>query len=795
MLTSQSVKLSKKLPLFIVGFSILIGAVLIGVSLVSFQKNAFLNIQKQMSSLISDRQAAVQQLMTGIESDLIALSASPATSDAVAAFSQSWEALGNTAGSSLTKSYINDNPHETGSKHLLDRATGDATYHGEHDRYHPGLRTLIETKGYYDAFLISPTGDIVYSVFKEMDYATNLVSGAYKDSGLGEIFRTALKGSSGTIYFADMEPYAPSFGAAAAFVGTPVVDRDGQILGVVALQIPVAMLSEIVNNAEGLGETTEIFIVGPDNLARTTSRFENGYQVLDSLSASEHIASALDGTSHFYDDAVGLNGRDIVSFTKSLDLGYANWAIIAEQETSEVLAPVQDQRNILLLVGLVVTIVMSVLGIVFARSITKPIARICSVMADVSAGQLDTEVSEATRGDEIGEIGKTLVSMQQDLRTARSAEEDRAAQQKQQQHVVKTLSTGLLRLSQGDFSEHIDEAFTGEDEQLRTDFNKTVQTLNDTVSKVVDAAGSIRNGAAEISQSSDDLSHRTESQAATLEETAAALEEMTASVKSAADGARSVESIMAEAKQEAETSGAVVQSAVTAMTEIEQSSTHISQIIGVIDDIAFQTNLLALNAGVEAARAGEAGRGFAVVASEVRALAQRSSDAAMEIKTLIGDSSKQVERGVDLVGKAGEALQSIVNRVNHISNLVSDIARGAAEQSTGLNEINTGVTQLDQVTQQNAAMVEEATAAGHLLNTDAGELTNLVSKFRISGQSQNHVLQVSSEAAPRVAPSPAATAHGDDDWDDVEIAVSQPSSQASGPMTDGNAAKDLWQDF
>ncbi|KIC35150.1 methyl-accepting chemotaxis protein, partial [Leisingera sp. ANG-M7] len=243
-----------------------------------------------------------------------------------------------------------------------------------------------------------------------------------------------------------------------------------------------------------------------------------------------------------------------------------------------------------------------------------------------------------------------------------------------------------------------------------------------TVEQVIAAAASIRNGASEISQASDDLSHRTESQAATLEQTAAALDELTASVKSAAEGARSVEATMEDAKQEARNSGEVVQSAVSAMTEIEESSNKISQIISVIDDIAFQTNLLALNAGVEAARAGEAGRGFAVVASEVRALAQRSSDAAMEIKTLISDSSGQVARGVDLVGKAGDALQSIVSQVTHISQLVSGIAEGAAEQSTGLNEINTGVTQLDQVTQQNAAMVEEATAAGHMLKTDAGKL-------------------------------------------------------------------------
>ncbi|KIC13473.1 methyl-accepting chemotaxis protein, partial [Leisingera sp. ANG-Vp] len=204
-----------------------------------------------------------------------------------------------------------------------------------------------------------------------------------------------------------------------------------------------------------------------------------------------------------------------------------------------------------------------------------------------------------------------------------------------------------------------------------------------------------------------------------------------------------------------------------------------------IDDIAFQTNLLALNAGVEAARAGEAGRGFAVVASEVRALAQRSSDAAMEIKTLIGDSTQQVAQGVDLVGKAGDALQSISARVSHISQLVSEIAEGAEEQATGLNEINTGVTQLDQVTQQNAAMVEETTAAGHMLNRDASKLSELVAHFRVAGGSRT----ARPAAAVKPEPAPAPSAHGGEDW---EIEASPAPAAAAGG---GNAARDLWQDF
>ncbi|WP_039966528.1 methyl-accepting chemotaxis protein [Roseobacter sp. MED193] len=781
MVNLKSVQLSKKLPLFIVGFSVLIGAILIVVSLISFQRQAFQNVQQQMSSMVADRRAAVQQLMNSIRSDLLTLGASPATGNALSAFGQTWAEMEGAA-SALTAAYIHNNPNQTGEKHLLNRAAGDQAYHVEHGKYHPGLRTLIETKGYYDAFLISPNGDIIYSVFKELDYATSLISGAYKDSGLGVLFRQAINGQVGEVYFTDMEPYEPSFGAAAAFIATPVEDANGVALGVVALQIPVAMLGEIVNNPDGLGETTEIFIVGQDNLARTTSRFEAGYQVLQSLPATGHLTAAQSGESTYSSENTGLQGQQVAAYAKPLDLGYADWAIVAEQDIVEIMGPVKQQRNKLLMIGMGITIIMSLFGSLFARSVTRPIGRICQDMESVASGALDIDVEEANRGDEIGQIGKTLVSMQGDLKQARSAEEDRAQQQQQQQHVVEVLSSGLLRLSEGNFSRSIDEAFSDEHEKLRADFNTTVQTLSNTLAQVIDAARSIGNGAAEISQSSDDLSNRTESQAATLEETAAALEEMTTSVKSAAEGARSVEKIVNEAKSEAEISGVVVENAVAAMTEIEESSTHISQIIGVIDDIAFQTNLLALNAGVEAARAGEAGRGFAVVASEVRALAQRSSDAAMEIKTLIGDSSKQVERGVDLVGRAGEALRSIVERVGHISNLVTDISRGAVEQSTGLGEINTGVVQLDQVTQQNAAMVEEATAASHLLKSDAAELTKLVGKFQISGSSKNTV-----ETADDLAPVPSA--HGADEWD---LELSEQPELATGTNGAGSGA---WQDF
>ena len=340
------------------------------------------------------------------------------------------------------------------------------------------------------------------------------------------------------------------------------------------------------------------------------------------------------------------------------------------------------------------------------------------------------------RKDELSQMARAIYRFKQDtlemMRNAKKLEEEQKASNQAQDLVVEELRRGLADLSNGDLTVRFTSEFPADYEDVRKDFNNTIAQLRDALGEVAEASGSIDTGAVEINQAAEDQSARTSSQAATLEQTAAALEQLTASVRSAAEGARTVENTTEDARHAAASSGAVVRQAVTAMSEIEQSATQIAQITSVIDDIAFQTNLLALNAGVEAARSGEAGRGFAVVASEVRALAQRSSDAAIEIKTLIGSSSQHVEQGVELVNSAGEALESILQRVMHISGLVSEIAEGAQEQSVGLAEINTGVVQLDGVTQQNVAMVENATASSQMLKSNAQQLSNTIGKFTLT---------------------------------------------------------------
>ncbi|MGO4855112.1 methyl-accepting chemotaxis protein [Phaeovulum sp. W22_SRMD_FR3] len=321
------------------------------------------------------------------------------------------------------------------------------------------------------------------------------------------------------------------------------------------------------------------------------------------------------------------------------------------------------------------------------------------------------------------------------LRAAADAE--RAAHQAAQSRVVTALADGLRALAVGDLRARITEAFPEGYEQLRLDFNEAVTGLNSAIRDISDSAMTIHAGSDNISSAAENLARRTEQTAATLEESAAALTELTASVGSAAQSADEADRVVLQARQSAEKSNSVVNDAVAAMGEIEQSSSKISKIIDVIDDIAFQTNLLALNAGVEAARAGEAGRGFAVVASEVRALAQRSSEAAREINGLITDSSRQVGRGVDLVHQVGQSLAVIVKSVTNISDNVSTIAASAREQSTGISEINLAVGQLDQTTQQNAAMVEETNAASQDLTKEAERLNQIINHFTIDLQAES----------------------------------------------------------
>jgi methyl-accepting chemotaxis protein len=441
-------------------------------------------------------------------------------------------------------------------------------------------------------------------------------------------------------------------------------------------------------------------------------------------------------------------------------------------------------------------------GLYLGRSqVSRPILELTSSMGRLAQGDYDAHVPFAGRKDEIGDMaaavevfkvnGQEVARMtgveagmkakNDDLQTrmavvvSAAAEGDFTRRIDKQwgvesldrvarniDQLITSVDAGVSEtrrvvrsLSDGDLTDSMRGSFKGAFAELQQNVNGTMETLRATMGQVRNATGAMNDGAAELSSASNDLSKRTEQQAAALEETSAALDEITSVVKTSTERANEATVMVGEAKESAVQSGAVVRNAIEAMGRIEQASREIAQITNVIDEIAFQTNLLALNAGVEAARAGEAGKGFAVVAQEVRELAQRSASAAKDIKGLIGKSGQEVAGGVHLVQQTGAALSEIESRVSRINDHIHSIAVASREQATGLAEVNTAVNQMDQVTQQNAAMVEESSAATSKLSSEADALYRLVAHFRIGDDAGRPVHAVSASVVHRPQASPA----------------------------------------
>ena len=463
----------------------------------------------------------------------------------------------------------------------------------------------------------------------------------------------------------------------------------------------------------------------------------------------------------------------------------------------------RDLLIALLAGGAVAGLIAACLVWALSRAIVTPIVEMTDAMAQLAGGNNDIEVPALDRGDEVGRMAAAVAVFKdaaiEKLRLSRdtdalreTTERERLANDAEKareaaeiEFAMDSLAAGLANLANGDVAYRLEKPFAGRLDRLRSDFNQALDKLQDALRAVGDNASAISAGAAEIRSAADDLGRRTEQQAASVEETAAALEEVTTTVKESARRAEDVGQRVERARLGAEKSGEVVRRAVSAMEQISRSSGEIINIISVIDDIAFQTNLLALNAGVEAARAGDAGKGFAVVAQEVRELAQRSANAAKEIKGLLTTSSQQVDDGVALVGETGRALEAIVGEVQQINEHLNAIVISTREQSTGLQEINTSVNTMDQGTQQNAAMVEQQTAASHRLAQEAEALDALLKQFKLAETSERQVARpVAASARARPAASPANA---------LRSTVAR--AFASKPSAAAAVAKEDWTEF
>ena len=579
-------------------------------------------------------------------------------------------------------------------------------------------------------------GSASFSTFGE-DYAAEWYATA----------ATSLKGAITKPYIAS-EIVPPT---AMSSIAYPVMSN-GKLIGVTGVDVSLGMLQENLSKLTPFG-TGRVLLLSQDGkwlVSPSADLLNKDYKDV----APDAVKAALaDGKMAILADIEGTDGKQFNRLVYPFALPDLNvsWVLLVDIPDTALATPVRDQ-TVMMVIGGIAVLLAALAGLFLAaRSfVAKPLEGLINDVARMGTGDYGTSVSGQDRKDETGAVAQALETFRHRLADSnrleaeaaearRRGEDDRSRTEAErgenarvQQFVVGQLKDALGRLSAGDLAFRMNSEFPGEYEELKTNFNSAMGSLEETIRMVGLAVSNLDAGTSEISTGANDLSHRTEQQAAQIEETAAALNELTEQVHSSAENAKTAATAVNNANQEAAKSGAIVKNAIAAMHGIEKSSAQITNIIGVIAEIAFQTNLLALNAGVEAARAGDAGKGFAVVAQEVRELAQRSATAAKEIKSLISASESQVNDGVALVAQTGTALEAISSQVVNINGLINMISVSSSEQAAGLREMNTAMHHMDQVTQQNAAMVEETTAASVSLSDEAAQLKTLVARFRVS---------------------------------------------------------------
>lgn len=725
----RRLKLKYKVPILIGLPTLILMIAVSALSLVTARSALYDQRDIAFNQLLQDKSDKLQDWLGQVRTDMEVLAFGLATQQAVVAFDRGWDALGQDPEQRLQQLYITDNRFPNGEKDKLEKADDGSAWSEAHGEFHLGFRNFQIARGYYDLFLFDLDGNLIYSVFKELDFATNFQTGQYAASDLGVAYRAAAQLPRGEMHVTDFAPYAPSAGAPAKFIATPVFDKNGVRIGVAALQLPVDEISYILSSSALLGETGQVYVIGADGRARSGSGSGGGHALLDRMPELPQIIAARNGEETSFSDVEGLSGNPVIAYTKVSDFFGADWRLIFEQDQEEADAAVNQLLSLATLQTTAVMLIVAALAFWIANTLTRRIIALASSVNGIAEGDFDSIVAQIKTGDELGDIARALERFKSELADGRAAIVEREKSAEALADVIEQLSKSLTALADGSLDCLIDTAFPGEYEALRQNFNHTVSALTATIGSLQSNADLINDDAQRLSDGTENLSRRTESQAATLEQTAAAMEEISNSVSSTASGARDIVQAMDNARGQAERGEEVRNRAADAMKTIENSSEQIGQIVQLIDDIAFQTNLLALNAGVEAARAGDAGRGFAVVASEVRALAQRSSESAAQIRSLIVNSNDSISNGVKLVSDMGTAIQEILEGVSQVSKHIRDIASGAEEQATGLSEINVGLGMLDKVTQENAAMVDESATSSRELQHKAGEMRGLMARF------------------------------------------------------------------
>ncbi|WP_299443301.1 methyl-accepting chemotaxis protein [uncultured Rhodospira sp.] len=671
--------------------------------------------EEKLRALREGRTSALGDYLDSIEGDLMVVAASSVVADALNDFGLGFDAArrnapGGDVVAALQTDYIDDNPNPPGEKHRLDTARTGSWYDEQHALYHPWFRDLQQVRGYYDVFLISPAGDLIYSVFKERDFATNLRDGQWADSGLARVYQTIADAPDPeTVAFDDFAAYAPSNGDPASFIARAVFDDRGGFIGVLAYQMPIGRINAIMQIEAGMGETGEAYLVGDDRLMRSDSRFSEESTILARSVDTETARAALAG-----DQGVGevpdYRGVPVLSAFGPIEFQGVRWAVLTEVDVAEVLAPVTRLQWFLVLAGLAILVVVALVGTVFARTITTPLAAMTRTMGKLADGDLTVDIPATERQDELGDMSHAMEIFKQHFQ---EMEDLKAAQERERKEAEAARRRGLLEMA----------------DTFEKDVSGVVSAVTSAATEMESAAQALAGTAERASQRATTVAGAAEQTSGNVQTVATATEELAASIH---EIARQVE----QARATADDAVTEAQRTTEQVRALDQAAGRIGEVISLITDIASQTNLLALNATIEAARAGDAGKGFAVVANEVKALAGQTARATEEIGQHIGEVQTNTHKAVSAiehfaqtVNRIGEISTAVAAAVEQQNAAISEVSRNTAEAASGTQEVSQSIGAVTEAAEETGGAAQQVLGAAGELSHHASDLSTAVDRF------------------------------------------------------------------